>query len=111
MRQIKAMNRKRIEKDFCRDKKISHSTMRSRSIPIASYADSVLNLVLRTRLQRKAKSIIMSGLEFIAADLTVLFTAMDLERNKVVELTIILAIIGAAYIMMLIISISIHICL
>eukprot|EP00551_Chaetoceros_affinis_P002047 CAMPEP_0203661174 /NCGR_PEP_ID=MMETSP0088-20131115/59463_1 /ASSEMBLY_ACC=CAM_ASM_001087 /TAXON_ID=426623 /ORGANISM="Chaetoceros affinis, Strain CCMP159" /LENGTH=199 /DNA_ID=CAMNT_0050523823 /DNA_START=13 /DNA_END=612 /DNA_ORIENTATION=+ len=76
---------------------------------ITSTVEDLLNYVLRTRLQRKAKSIIMSGIEFLAVDLAILFVSINLDKNVNIELGLfILAIIGAVYVFVLVTFIFIH---
>ena len=45
--------------------------------------ENLFDQILRTRLQRRAKSILVSGLEFLITDLAILFLAIDLNiQNK-----------------------------
>jgi hypothetical protein len=50
-------------------------------------ADNLLNTILNSRLQRKAKSIILSSIEFLVVDYAILLTYLNYEiENKQVEL-------------------------
>ena len=63
--------------------------------------ENLFDQILRTRLQRRAKSILVSGLEFLITDLAILFLAIDLNiQNKQVELGLFIVTgIGALYVL------------
>ena len=72
--------------------------------------NDLLTHILRTRLQRRAKSIIVSGLEFLITDLAILFLVIDLNiQNEQVELGLfIVAGIGAIYVLSLCVFLLVH---
>eukprot|EP00554_Chaetoceros_debilis_P006343 CAMPEP_0194074124 /NCGR_PEP_ID=MMETSP0149-20130528/1325_1 /TAXON_ID=122233 /ORGANISM="Chaetoceros debilis, Strain MM31A-1" /LENGTH=201 /DNA_ID=CAMNT_0038754241 /DNA_START=30 /DNA_END=635 /DNA_ORIENTATION=- len=72
--------------------------------------DDLFNHLLRTRLQRRAKSILVSGLEFLITDLAILFLAIDLNiQDKQVELGLFIVTgIGALYVLSLCVFLFVH---
>jgi len=90
---------------------ITDTTTTKRATLITSMdVDIVLSRILQTRLQRKAKAILLSGIEFLIADLAILYSAIDLNvSNKDIELGMfILTGIAALYILTLVIFLFIH---
>lgn len=72
--------------------------------------ENLFDQILRTRLQRRAKSILVSGLEFLITDLAILFLAIDLNiQNKQVELGLFIVTgIGALYVLSLCVFLFVH---
>jgi len=72
--------------------------------------DIVLTQLLKTRLQRKAKDILLSGIQFLIADVAIVYSAIDLNvANKDIELGMFIVTgVAALYIVILMIFLFIH---
>ncbi len=81
-----------------------YSTMSSD--PIQRISD-LLDKVLKTRLQRKAKAVVISGVEFLLVDLAVLSDALEMELGSTYQKAGVATILGGSAVYVVVLSLFI----
>lgn len=86
------------------------STSRMSGTSALGIADNLLNTVLNSRLQRKAKSIILSSIEFLVVDFAILLTYLEYDiQNARVEFALRMTLYaGAIYVAFIALFLFVH---